>query len=224
MKKHKLIIVLAITLLSGVSIFSQDLKVFDLEFDKPISVRECKYKVVEEKQSTGKYSIIFDRSKNQKVRQYQYLKETLVNDTCFQRYNDSSFVNWTSESLPILTAPKNSILFINYSQETKPSIMYSNDIMAWIDKNGSLTGVRFITPVNKSNEILQVLVNKYGKYSSGKTYETTEIRDIREFSIFKWNLNIFYIQYDTEYSDSRAGRVEISYTPKKFAPKDNNPL
>lgn len=229
MKKNQLIIILAIILISGISIFAQDLKVFDLEFNKPLTIRECEYGVYKSQQGRGLLA--------KKTHGYSYVNQTLTKGSCFRRVNNRFFDMSIprSESLPVLTMPKSAAVKIVYSNETRPNIVFSSgsvnysDIEAEVDENGNLIRIRFLTEMDKSKEILQILLQKYGKYTSAKDYEAhSPYGSIREFSIFSWELPKLKILYQTlanaNLGYSTLGNMEITYQTKKIAPKDNNPL
>lgn len=222
----RIIMILAIIFLCEATTYAQDLKVFDLEFAKPLTVKECPYAVNEGQSGRGLFA--------KKLHSYAYLKLPSVKETCFKRV-DNRFFDYAlprSTPLPVLTPPQSARIKIIFSDGSKPSLLAaerSNEIDAEVDENGNLIRVLFYTDMDKSKDILAVLLQKYGKYSSGKNYEAhTGYGSIREFSIFLWELKQLKVDYQTLINGttilSTWGTVEITYQTKKIAPKDKNPL
>lgn len=222
---YRLIFVIAFTFLCAMSNFAQDLKVFDLELAKPLALSECPYAVNTGKAGPGVCA--------KKMHMYAYLKLP-VNQTCFKRVKNRFFEQpiSTSTPLPTLPPPTGTEIKIAYPAATRPGLLAAEaypEIDGEVDENGNLVRILFYTDEAKSKDVLQVLLQKYGKTSSAKDYEAhLQYGTIREFSIFAWELPQLKVTYRTLINGtsilSTWGTVEIIHQPKKVAPKDKNPL
>lgn len=227
MRTNHAFIVLALILLSGISVLAQDLKVFGMEFGKPPTMSECPFAVAEGQVGRGLFA--------KKAHNYRYIDPVAVEGSCFKRVNNRFFdyAIPRSEKLPALTAPRSGEVKIAYSDNSRPGLLATSalslELVAEVDDKSNLTRVKFFTDAERSKDILQTLVQKYGKYSSGKTYDAvSSYGSIREFSIYVWEIGKLKVTYQTlvngTSSLSTVGTIEIIYQPNKGPIKDNNPL
>jgi hypothetical protein len=225
MKLNSLAVSFAFVLFCGFSTFAQDLKVFGLELAKPLAIPECPFGINTGQEGRGLFA--------KKYHHYGYYIQPDVKETCFKRVNNRFFDMPTPRStpLPTLVAPKEASVKIVFSSAGRPGILAKDlhpEMSGVVDENGALVLVQFRTDWDRSKDVFAVLTQKYGKQTSGKSYDAiSSYGTIREFSIYEWDLKQLKVSYRTLINGtslaSTWGDVEISYQQKKVI-KDNNPL
>lgn len=247
MKIKQIILFIAITAFSSVSIFAQDLSVFDLKLNEPFSIRECKYTIQENVTVNG---IPVPNSgggllgkKGKISKRYIYTEEIPAADKCFQRvgmyYTDNPLPG-TREAinLPPVIAPNNQVVKLVYANDLRPAIADSEDIWVGIQET-KLTGLRFYFNYRNEKSVYQVLTRKYGKPSSTQNFELqTPAGNRKDYYQAKWDfpkLSVVFLSLDTNRIGydmknaplgylSEVGSVMIQYKIAENKPKDNNPL
>lgn len=247
MKIKQIILFIAITAFSSISVFAQDLSVFDLKLNEPFSIRECKYTIQESLTVNGipipnnGDGLIGRKAKKSKM--YQYTEDVPDTDKCFQRigmyYTDSPLPGTReAENLPPIVAPNNQVVKLMYAKDLRPAIANSEDIWVGIQET-KLTGIRFYFRYTNEKNIFQVLTKKYGKPSSTQNFDLqTPMGTRKDYYQAKWEfpkLSVTFLSLDTNRIGydmknaplgylSEVGSVMIQYKITENKPKDNNPL
>lgn len=242
MKIKQIILIIAITVFSSVTFFSQDLSVFDLKLNEPFNIRECKYDI--EESADVSVGGLLGRKKKILQRMYRYIETIPTEGKCFQRvgmyYTDSPPPGTSAAiNLPPVVAPNNQVVKLVYANNLRPAIADSEDIWVGIQET-KLTGVRFYFNYYKSEKtVFQVLNKKYGKPTTRQNFDLqTPVGVRKDYYKATWEfpkLTVTFLSLDTNRIGydlnnaplgyrSEVGSVMIQYKIAETKPKDNNPL